>query len=139
MIRMRVGLVTVLLGVLAIGQQDSGKKSDSARPNPMSGKQLFATFCAMCHGAEARGGGPFSPQLKTWPPDLTRLKSENQGVFPSLHVAEVIDGEFNTPAHGSKEMPVWGPVFRSLAHGREDSAQRRIDNLVKYIESVQQK
>jgi len=92
----------------------------------------------MCHGSDAKGGGPFSPQLKTWPPDLTQLKKKNHGVYPSLHIAEVIDGEFDRPAHGSREMPVWGPVFRSVAHGRGDSAQRRIDNLVKYLESLQE-
>jgi hypothetical protein len=72
-------------------------------------------------------------------PDLTVLAKKNNGVFPAMHVSEVIDGEFEKPAHGSKEMPVWGPVFRSLAHGRNDSAQRRINHLVKYLESLQQK
>jgi hypothetical protein len=37
-----------------------------------------------------------------------------------------------TPAHGSVEMPVWGPIFRQL--GNE---QLRIVNLRKHVESLQ--
>jgi len=133
-------IVAVLFGAVAAGQPDQpGTKAEISAPHAMSGKQLYISYCGMCHGSDAKGGGPFSPQLKTWPPDLTQMAKKNGGVFPSLHVAEVIDGEFDKPAHGSREMPVWGPVFRSIAHGRQDSAQRRIDNLVKYVESLQQK
>ncbi len=130
----------LLLSAVAAGQQDSGdKKHEKSVPtNPIAGKQLYTSYCSMCHGSEAKGGGPFSPQLKVWPPDLTLLAKKNNGVYPSLHLAEIVDGEFDKPAHGSREMPVWGPVFRSMAHGHQDSAQRRIDNLVKYIESLQQ-
>jgi mono/diheme cytochrome c family protein len=137
----RTVLMILLLSVLAIGQQAStAQKSASPEKTPsLSGKQLFASYCALCHGADAKGGGPFSPQLKVWPPDLTVLARKNDGVFPALHISEIIDGEFDKPAHGSHEMPVWGPVFRSLAQGRKDSAQRRITGLVKYLESLQQK
>jgi mono/diheme cytochrome c family protein len=131
----------LLLGAVTAGQEDSGgkKRAGTGPANPISGKQLYTSYCSMCHGSDAKGGGPYSPQLKVWPPDLTLLARKNNGVYPSLHLAEVIGGEFDKPSHGSREMPVWGPVFRSMAHGRQDSAQRRIDNLVKYIETLQQK
>lgn len=131
----------LLLSVAAAGQQTSpAKGSAAAAKNEMlSGKQLYVSDCALCHGGDAKGGGPFSPQLKTWPPDLTQLAKKNNGVFPAMHLSEVIDGEFEKPAHGSREMPVWGPVFRSMAHGHDDSAQLRINRLVKYLESLQQK
>jgi mono/diheme cytochrome c family protein len=134
-------LLFLLLGALAVGQQapPPTKSVSPERTRPLSGKQLFTSYCALCHGTDAKGGGPFSPQLKVWPPDLTILAKKNNGVFPTLHVSEIIDGEFDKPAHGSKEMPVWGPVFRSLAQGKKDSAQRRITSLVKYLESLQQK
>lgn len=133
--------MVLLCGVIAAAQEPAAgrKEAQPETGESISGKRLYSSYCAMCHGADAKGGGPFSPQLKTWPPDLTQLKSRNNGVFPSLHVAEVIGGEFDKPAHGSREMPVWGPVFRSLAHGKKDSAQRRIDNLVRYIEALQLK
>jgi mono/diheme cytochrome c family protein len=139
-VQLKLVLVMLLVVPVASPQEGSaGKGAASGKANPMAGKQLYASYCAMCHGPEARGGGPFSPQLKTWPPDLTQLARKSDGVFPSMHVSEVIDGEFNKPAHGSKEMPIWGPVFRNLAHGRHDSAQLRINNLVKYLELLQQK
>lgn len=139
--RMVASVALILLfGAIVVGQQsDASRNPVSAQSNPISGKQIYISYCAMCHGVDGRGGGPFSPQLKVWPPDLTQLTSRNHGSFPSLHIAEIIDGEFEKPSHGSKEMPVWGPVFRSMAHGRQDSALRRIENLVNYLESLQVK
>jgi len=132
----------LLLSALAAGQQ-TGSESKSASPpqsEPISGKQLYVSYCAMCHGTEAKGGGPFSPQLKVWPPDLTELAKKNNGTYPAMRVSEMIDGEFGkSSAHGSREMPIWGPVFRSMAHGHKDNAQLRISSVVKYLESLQQK
>jgi mono/diheme cytochrome c family protein len=134
-------LIILFLTALAAAQQDRIPKKNAAsgKSDSISGKQLYSSYCAMCHGADAKGGGPFSTQLKAWPPDLTQFTKKNNGVFPSMHLSEVIDGEFDKPVHGSKEMPIWGPVFRSMAHGHNDSAQLRINNLVKYLESLQQK
>jgi mono/diheme cytochrome c family protein len=134
-------LFVLLLSVAAAGQKTSTAKGTAApaKDEMPSGKQLYVADCALCHGADAKGGGPFSPQLKTWPPDLTQLAKKNNGVFPGMHVSDVVDGEFEKPAHGSREMPIWGPVFRSMAHGHNDSAQLRINLLVKYLEALQQK
>jgi len=131
-------LVTLLLGSFMAAQSLKLKRT-SDEPESLTGQKLYASYCAVCHGADAKGGGPFVPQLKSLPPDLTRIANRNGGTFPKMHVAEVIDGEFQRPAHGSREMPIWGPIFRSVARGRDDSAQRRINRLVKYLESVQEK
>jgi len=125
--------------VLAARAQTGGKGETAANAEPISGKQLYNSYCALCHAADAKGGGPFSTQLKVWPPNLTQLSKKNHGVFPTMHVQEAIDGEFNKPSHGTAEMPIWGPVFRSMAHGKKDSAQLRINSLVKYLESLQEK
>lgn len=122
---------------LAAGQSDP--KVVAGGDESISGKQLYTTYCALCHGADAKGGGPFSPQLKAWPPELTGLTKKNNGTFPAMHVKEAIDGEFAKPSHGTADMPIWGPVFRLMAHGRKDSAQVRLNNLVKYLESIQEK
>lgn len=137
-LRYILALILTCVGLVLCQETTTGDRQAQSAGAPISGKRLYASYCSMCHGTDAKGGGPFSTQLKTWPPDLTQIRNKNNGTFPSLHIAEVIDGEFEKPAHGSREMPVWGPVFRSMAHGRKDSAQRRIDNLVKYIESLQQ-
>jgi mono/diheme cytochrome c family protein len=129
----------LLLGMLVVGQQSPEGSKAPSTTEPVSGKQLYISYCSMCHGTDAKGGGPFSPQLKVWPPDLTQLARKNNGTYPAMRVAESIDGEFGKPSHGSREMPIWGPVFRSMAHGHQDSAQVRISNVVKYLETRQQK
>jgi mono/diheme cytochrome c family protein len=135
-------LLFLLLSALAAGRQSTNDAKGSApsQNEPISGKQLYVSYCSMCHGTDAKGGGPFSPQLKVWPPDLTQLARKNNGTYPAMRVSEMIDGEFGKgSAHGAREMPIWGPVFRSMAHGHNDSAQLRINNVVKYVELLQQK
>ena len=135
----KLGAVVGILMMAAAAAAQTGKEGAAANADPITGKQLYASYCALCHGNDAKGGGPFSPQLKVWPPDLTQLAKKNHGVYPAMHVQESIDGEFGKPSHGTAEMPVWGPVFRSMAHGKKDSAQKRINTLVKYIETLQEK
>jgi mono/diheme cytochrome c family protein len=136
--KLSCGLIILILCGVAAAQ--SGTKTEPAsNVEPVSGKQLYGSYCALCHGSDGKGGGPFATQLKVWPPDLTQLAKKNNGVFPEMHVEEAIDGEFSKAAHGTKEMPIWGPVFRSMAHGRKDSARIRLEALVKYLESIQDK
>ena len=135
-----MAVVVVLVVAVAAGQAQAGSKTGAAaNTEPVTGKQLFNSYCALCHGTDAKGGGPFATQLKVWPPDLTQLAKKNHGEYPAMHVQEAIDGEYGKASHGTEEMPIWGPVFRSMAHGKKDSAQLRINGLVKYIESLQEK
>jgi mono/diheme cytochrome c family protein len=130
-----------VIGMIVSSMCYAAAQSDNnaATGDPVSGKQLYGSYCALCHGPEGKGGGPFSTQLKVWPPDLTQLARKNHGTYPEMHVTEAIAGDFAKPSHGSAEMPVWGPVFRTMAHGHKDSAHLRITNLVKYVESIQEK
>jgi mono/diheme cytochrome c family protein len=134
-------IVLVFIIIIGVGVAAAAAQTGSQATNaePLTGKQLYSSYCALCHGSDGKGGGPFSPQLKVWPPDLTQMAKKNHGVFPQMRVTEAIDGEFGKPSHGSAEMPIWGPVFRSMAHGHNDSAQVRIKSLVKYLESIQEK
>ena len=138
LLKLSCEVVVLFVGALAAAQTGSNPGT-TVNAEPVSGKQLYNSYCALCHGSDGKGGGPFSPQLKVWPSDLTQLTKKNQGVFPEMHVEEAIDGEFGQGAHGSTRMPIWGPVFRSMAHGRKDSARVRIDALVKHLESIQEK
>jgi mono/diheme cytochrome c family protein len=133
-----VALMMVVVAV-ALQAQTGSKPGMAANAEPVTGKQLFNSYCALCHGTDAKGGGPFAPQLKSWPPDLTQLAKKNHDVYPAMRVQESIDGEYGKASHGTTEMPIWGPVFRSMAHGKKDSAQLRINSLVKYMETLQEK
>ena len=106
----------------------------------LAGRDLFNFYCASCHGIDGKGRGRVAPALKTQPPDLTTLAQQNGGTFPAAKVEEIIRGETRTtaPAHGSSDMPVWGPIFRGL-DSRKEVNDARIENLVKYIESIQAK
>ena len=78
------------------------------------GKSEFQSSCASCHGTDAKGKGPVSDQLKIPPPDLTMLAKNNNGVFPTNAVYETIDGLKTIPAHGTREMPIWGERFNPI-------------------------
>jgi mono/diheme cytochrome c family protein len=106
--------------------------------SPSSGAEMFKAYCAVCHGANAKGNGPAAPALKKQPADLTRLSADNKGKFPSLQVFNSITGDNMMPSHGSVDMPIWGDVFRTMSRD-EGARQMRLHNLTKYIESIQGK
>jgi mono/diheme cytochrome c family protein len=78
------------------------------------GKSEFQSSCASCHGADGKGKGPVSEQLKRPPSDLTMLARNNNGVFPTNAVYEIIYGSKTVPAHGTREMPIWGERFNPI-------------------------
>ena len=104
-----------------------------------SGKDMYVAYCASCHGKDGKGSGPAASVLKSVPTDLTQLAANNGGRFPENHVTQTIKGDFGTPSHGSKDMPVWGSIFASMGTTSDGSMQLRIRNLTKYIASLQQK
>ena len=131
-------LVAALV-MVAVAQKPVVKKVPAPQTSPASGKEMYVNYCASCHGVAGKGAGPAAVALKVAPPDLTTLSRRNQAKFPAAHVAQAIKGDAAMPAHGSKDMPVWGPVFSSMSKGDPALVQLRISNLTKYIESVQVK
>jgi mono/diheme cytochrome c family protein len=107
--------------------------------SPVSGKDMYTSYCAVCHGTDGKGGGPAASALKVPPTDLSLLSKNNGGKYPSLKVAASIRGESALPAHGSKDMPIWGHLFWSMSSGHEGEVQQRVANLTKYIETLQAK
>jgi len=129
-----------VVGSLGAAAQETAIKHVPAKPtSAASGKQMFTNYCAVCHGSDGKGGGPAAGALKVSPADLTALSRKNNGKFPAFHVASVLRGESELSAHGSKDMPVWGPVFWNLSQGHPAEVQQRITNLTTYIESLQEK
>jgi mono/diheme cytochrome c family protein len=102
----------------------------------VEGPDLFRAYCASCHGKDGRGNGPAAPALKVTAPDLTAIAKNNGGRFPSVRVRQIIMGEDVITAHGSREMPVWGPIFHQI-ESDVDRGYVRVENLVKYLESIQ--
>jgi mono/diheme cytochrome c family protein len=132
----------------AVAQDQTAPPSDQkpvvkhvpiTKTSATSGKEMFENYCAVCHGKDGKGNGPAASALKVPPTDLTTLAQKNGGKFDSAHVATVIRGQGQTPAHGSQEMPVWGPLFSSISQGHAGEVQQRVANLVKYIEGLQAK
>ena len=115
------------------------KREAAPMTSPASGKEMFVSYCASCHGKDAKGDGPAANALKQLPADLTTLAKRNGGKYPTDKVTTILRGQTKLMAHGDQEMPVWGPVFWRLSGGREEQVQMRIANLNRYLESLQEK
>ncbi len=102
-----------------------------------SGEQMYKQYCATCHGIDAKGDGPLAPLLKTPPPDLTTLARRHLGKFPYDYVANVLEFGPGVTAHGSSDMPTWGPIFRYFDKQNERIVKQRIRNLCNYLASLQ--
>ncbi|MFK7744609.1 MAG: cytochrome c [Roseobacter sp.] len=60
------------------------------------GRALYADNCAICHGADKRGGGGAGVVgLSKTPADLTVLSAQNAGEFPLASVIHILDGYTN--------------------------------------------
>lgn len=137
LIRIVTGLFVLVVGFAILGADI--KKVAPSQTSPTSGKDMFMTYCAVCHGKDAKGSGPAAAALRKPPADLTTLAVRSGGKFPELRVAETIRGDVSNPAHGSKEMPVWGDVFQSMSRDSGAGKQMRVSNLTAYIKSIQAK
>lgn len=138
-----LSLVALAAGLaLAVAYADQAQSRVTIpveKTSPTNGKQMFNSYCAPCHGADARGNGPAARALKTQPVDLTVLARNNHGKYPDTHVLSVMQFGAEIPAHGSQEMPIWGPILgrMNVANGQEKDL--RLVNLNRYLQSLQAK
>jgi hypothetical protein len=137
-----VWLFMLLVGTSGpVQAQQTGRGNPPLVPDTMYGPDLFKFYCAPCHGRDGKGHGPVASVLKTSPSDLTQIAKRNGGVFPADRVEVLVTnglGADPLQAHGTPEMPVWGPVFRSL--DPSDARVRvRIANLIAYLDAIQAK
>ena len=112
------------------------------------GRYEYETYCAVCHGLDGKGNGPFTMLLNKRMPDLSLLAKQNGGVFPFSRAYDVIVGTADVGAHGSREMPIWGDVFTSRAQTvygpgyRESTGEAfvraRVLALVEYVSRLQE-
>jgi mono/diheme cytochrome c family protein len=133
---------SVAICVALVSAQESKLTIPVQQTPANDGKQMYVSYCASCHGLDGRGHGPVAGTLKVPPADLSLLSKNNQGVYPDKHVTAVIKFGVENPAHGSKEMPVWGPVLQKIDSPTDVTLAKqslRIANLVSYVESLQAK
>ncbi len=103
------------------------------------GKELFMSYCAICHGEKGDGNGSMADMLKAAPANLTTIASRRNGAFPKDEIYQIIDGRVPLPGHGTGEMPVWGKTFMSSENlDDEEQMKEKINNLVAYLETLQQ-
>jgi len=128
--------LTALLGAHQQPPQPPPKVNvEPAKPLPATdAKQMFNSYCAPCHGVSGKGDGPAAAALNPKPADLTQFAKRRGGTFSAKDFEDKVNGMAMAPAHGSSQMPVWGPIFRQM--GNE---QLRVANLRKYVESLQVK
>jgi mono/diheme cytochrome c family protein len=137
-----LGLLLAGVGIAAADAQQpptTVKKVPVHPTQAMAGKELYREYCAVCHGTAGKGDGPAASALKVAPSDLTQISKRNGGKFPEIQVQHVINGEGDQPvAHGSKDMPVWGDLFRHMG-SNPDIGTIRVYNLMKYMQEIQAK
>jgi hypothetical protein len=122
---------------IASAQSQTERKS-FLLPSPY-GVDNFHAYCSPCHGRDGTGHGPVARVLKTPPSDLTTIMARNSGVFPRGQIRAVIaNGSTDVPAHGSREMPVWGPAFHAL-DSSDRAADERLASIVEYLSSIQRR
>ncbi len=109
----------------------------ASKTNPTDGKAMYTSYCAPCHGADARGNGPVAPALSTQPTDLTGLAKANHGKFPDSHIASVLRFGPEARSHGPAQMPVWGSVFARMSTVSSHESDLRTANLTRYLETLQ--
>lgn len=109
------------------------------------GRVTFRTYCASCHGQGAKGDGNLAQYLNLPPSNLTEIAERRGGEFPRDEIIEIIDGRESAKGHGTRDMPVWGDVFKSplaepgsgAAEEPEERVERKLTELVLFLESIQ--
>jgi hypothetical protein len=85
---------------------------------------------------EGKGDGPVAPALNSKMPDLSTISQRSGGVFPVGRVRKIITGDEAILGHGSREMPIWGPIFHQIQEDR-DYGEVRLQNITDYLKSIQ--
>lgn len=130
-----VAVVTLAVSAGAAGAQTKIEKGPIKQTPASDAKVMFDTYCAVCHGKEGKGNGQAAASLTKVPADLTRIAARSGGTFPEVKVRRYIEGLDEVPAHGTRDMPMWGDLFKSL---NRDTAAIRVEGLAQYLKGMQQ-
>lgn len=125
---------------VAMGYADQSTKKviiPVDKTSPVDGHKMFTSYCAPCHGADGRGNGPAASALRSQPTNLTGLSKANKGKFPDTHIVSVLKFGADMPAHGSAQMPVWGPILGRMNQLNFQEKELRVSNLSRYLKTIQ--
>jgi hypothetical protein len=138
MMAILTAIATIATVGIASARQAQPERKSFLVPSPY-GVDNFHSYCSPCHGRDGKGHGPVARVLKTPPSDLTTIMIRNKGVFPRGQIrAFIANGSPDVPAHGTLDMPVWGPAFHAL-DSSDRAADERLANIVEYLSSIQQR
>jgi hypothetical protein len=136
--------LTVGAFVVGAATTAQAQQSSPAKQSVNLGKYEYDSHCAVCHGSNGAGEGPYSSFLSKTIPSLTTLSKRNGGVFPFDRVYQTIDGRQEVQAHGTRDMPIWGRDFSAMSirgpyYNDEEFAHAKILALTEYIYRLQAK
>lgn len=131
-----VALAVLSLSAGAAYAQPQVKQGAIKQVPASDARAMFDNYCAVCHGKTGVGDGPAAKALTKAPADLTKLAARNGGTYPDVKVKRYIEGADEVAAHGTRDMPMWGELFRSL---NRDTALIRIQALSDLIKGMQVK
>ena len=134
-----LALAAAGLAVAQDNQQKVVKKEPITPTSPASGQEMYTQYCAACHGKAGKGDGPAASALKEAPADLSTLAKRHEGKFPEDYVRGVLRFGVKAPAHGSSDMPTWGPLLSAVSHSDQPQVELRIVNLIRYLKTLQAK
>ncbi len=138
-----LALAVVFTAAVAVVAVAPRAASDDGEGEDPIGLTEYEIACMSCHGLDGKGDGPKARTLSTMPADLTRIAERNGGEFPARAIYDMIDGRGVIPAHGKRDMPVWGDRYRQTGDPGEDPsavdqrARALIQALVDYIAGIQ--
>jgi mono/diheme cytochrome c family protein len=132
---MSLRLSTAVLLCLAV----SACGSDRAQKR---GAEIYARNCAICHGADKRGGGGAGVEgLSRTPADLTVLSSRNGGMFPRAEVLVIVENYSNGRQPGRIMRPLAALTSEDRSRVRTEDGRKRVPAaqaaLLAYLEAVQ--
>jgi mono/diheme cytochrome c family protein len=127
---------------MAAAQEDDETAAETVKV--FKGKVTYRIYCSNCHGEAGRGDGNLAELLSVRPADLTAIARNNDGVFPTKLIVQLVDGRETVAGHGLKEMPVWGDAFQKslqpswTEESDDDRAKRKIVEVVAFVQSIQE-
>lgn len=122
----------VCLVAATVPAQSRIKYAAAKRISSVQGADVYAAYCASCHGSAGLGNGPAADLLEERPPDLTLIVVRD-GEFNQVHVMHHIG---TAPGEGDPQMPNWPRILTSV-YRSPAAAYLATRNLALRIESMQ--